>query len=292
MEVVPFLLLRRKPLTLQSEIDKCHVLFSIFTLRYFDFKEKYKMTSLPRGQAMIINIKEFDDPNLKRKGSEFDRRDMKKLLEKKLHFTVTVKDDLSLEEMQKNLDEFSKRPEHKYGDCCVVVIMSHGYQGSGSDPKTSSPFVISCSDGKTLEVEWIIQKFNTVESLKGKPKVFIVQACRAKGSQSFEQIFGDIGNPGRFATDTNNLGGVTVPTDTFVAISTSPYNVSYRDEEEGTLFIQTICSVFNEFAGEMDFVGLMRKVHDEVDKLAGEGNVEQSPELSIRGKSKVLYFNP
>ncbi|CAG0884435.1 unnamed protein product [Darwinula stevensoni] len=246
-----------------------------------DPSEKYRMTSLPRGQAMIINIKEFNDPKQNRKGSEFDRRDMKKLLEKKLHFTVTVKDDLKLE-----------RPEHKHGDCCVVVIMSHGYQGSGSDPKTSSPFVIYCSDGKMLEVEWIIQKFNTVESLKGKPKVFIIQACRAKGSQSFEQIFGDIGNPGRFATDANKLGGVTVPTDTFVAISTTPYNVSYRDEEEGTLFIQAICSVFEQFGGEMDFISLMRKVHDEVDKLAEEGNAEQSPELSIRGKNKVLYFNP
>ncbi|CAG0884433.1 unnamed protein product [Darwinula stevensoni] len=84
--------------------------------------------------------------------------------------SVPAKETSDPSEMKKNLDEFSKRPEHKHGDCCVVVIMSHGYQGSGSDPKTSSPFVISCSDGKTLQVEWIIQKFNTVESLKGKPK--------------------------------------------------------------------------------------------------------------------------
>ena len=94
--------------------------------------------------------------------------------------------------MKQKLKEFAMAPEHRQSDSCVVVIMSHGYQSPGQDPEGSwrplrqqppftyrpCPYVVHSSDGRALEVEWIIQQFSTVRALQGKPKLFIIQACR------------------------------------------------------------------------------------------------------------------
>jgi hypothetical protein len=54
-------------------------------------------------------------------------------------------------------------------DMCVVVVMTHGY----------GDFLFS-SDGRELDRNWIKRQFVDTQSLVGKPKLFIFQACRSK----------------------------------------------------------------------------------------------------------------
>ncbi|CAG0893014.1 unnamed protein product [Darwinula stevensoni] len=185
--------------------------------------DEYNMTSIPRGQALIININKFEGKTKNREGSKIDKTAMETLLKYKLQFEVTVAKDLKLDEMKKKLKDFAEMSdEHKRGDCCIVVIMSHGDQRPGSHPKGPYPFVISSSDEKHLEVEQIVQMFNNVDALKGKPKVFIIQACRASEGSPFELSFEDI----KFLNDGIEMdGGTFNPHDTFVVTSTIPCNL-------------------------------------------------------------------
>ncbi|CAG0890252.1 unnamed protein product [Darwinula stevensoni] len=207
--------------------------------------------------------------------------------------------------MKQKLEEFAQAPEHSQSDCCVVVIMSHGYQSPGEDPEGSwrplgqqpgstyrpCPYVVDSSDGRALEVEWIIQRFSTARALQGKPKLFIIQACRGVEEQQAR------GQSGNFVeSDANRFGGAFQDAfnadDIFVANSTIPYYVSYRNSQEGTWFIQSICHVFAESAHSMDLQVLIRKVHDRLAMHEGPNGKKQSAELWIRGKTKALFFNP
>ncbi|CAG0908561.1 unnamed protein product, partial [Darwinula stevensoni] len=114
------------------------------------------MKSTPRGQALIMNIRNFDK-SPERNGSEIDRERIEKLF-KKLNFSVTVTNKeiaekhgrnlaqkeefmgyVKLDNMKEDINEFAKK---NHGDCCVVVIMSHGYQGpaiQNSTPQEPAP---------------------------------------------------------------------------------------------------------------------------------------------------------
>ncbi|CAG0898554.1 unnamed protein product [Darwinula stevensoni] len=290
----------------------------------------YKLESVPPGQVLIVNIREFDENKMtKRIGSEKDRDRIEKLF-KSFGFSVRVtkKEDveklashlpleekealmgyIKLEEMVAEINDFAEKVR---GDCCVVVIMSHGDQGPAiPDPNllvaassTEShgavtetmrealkqlPFVVYSSDKKPLLVEWIIQKFSTVEALKGKPKIFIIQACRADKIKTQDEIW--CGSyDGGIPIDGLGSGSPFYPDDTFIATSTFPYHVSVRPTK-GSWFIQAICDVFEAHSNEMDridFLSLMREVHKKVaDK---PGNFGQRPQLDIRGSFKLLFF--
>ncbi|CAG0886273.1 unnamed protein product, partial [Darwinula stevensoni] len=265
--------------------------------------DAYKMSANPRGKALVISNYDFGGLMNNRPGTDIDAVKIRDLFEK-LHFSVDVEKDLTRQEMKLKLKEFARAPEHRQSDCCVVVIMSHGYQSPGEDPEGSwrplgqqpgsthrpCPYVVYSSDGRALEVEWIIQQFNIAEALKGKPKLFIIQACRGKGQQAR-------GQSGNFVeSDANRFGGASQDElnadDIFVANSTIPYYVSYRNSQEGTWFIQSICHVFAESAHSMDLQVLIRKVHDRLAMHEGPNGEKQSAELWVRGKTKALFFNP
>ena len=68
-----------------------------------------------------------------------------------------------------SVEEFSQMEEHEASDMCIVVVLSHGKEGA----------VIS-REGDGVSVAWIIDQFNSKRcpALVGKPKLFILQACR------------------------------------------------------------------------------------------------------------------
>ena len=73
------------------------------------------------------------------------------------------------------LQQFSQHPGHQAAESTVVCILSHGEEG-----------YIFGADGKKFELDAIFELFDNTSCrhLLGKPKIFIIQACRGGNFKS------------------------------------------------------------------------------------------------------------
>ena len=93
--------------------------------------------------------------------------------------------------MEAVLEAFAARPEHKSSDSTFLVLMSHGILAGicGTTHRTENPDV--------LPYDTIFRMFNNCHclSLKDKPKVIIVQACRGgefwQGESQVPELFAE-----------------------------------------------------------------------------------------------------
>ncbi|XP_029064502.1 caspase-13 isoform X1 [Monodon monoceros] len=122
--------------------------------------------------ALIICNTEFDHLPL-RNGAAHDIMGMKGLLEG-LGYSVDVEEKLTARDMESVLCKFAACEEHKSSDSTFLVFMSHGILDGicGTMHSDENPDV--------LPYDTIFRIFNNRNclSLKDKPKVIIVQACR------------------------------------------------------------------------------------------------------------------
>lgn len=67
------------------------------------------------------------------------------------------------------LRDFAQLAHHKSVDSCVVILLTHGLEGQ-----------IYGSDAKLINLSEVFNFFdgNFCPGLQGKPKFFLVQACR------------------------------------------------------------------------------------------------------------------
>lgn len=102
---------------------------------------------------------------------------MQDLLEN-LGYSVVVKEDLTALEMETALRQFAARQDHQSSDSTFLVFMSHGILDGicGTKHREQQPYI--------LHDDTIFQIFNNhnCQSLKDKPKVILMQACRGKGA--------------------------------------------------------------------------------------------------------------
>lgn len=127
----------------------------------------YKMTSQNRGMALIIDNENFETLP-PRRGSHVDKDCLAQLFQQ-LGFWVVIKRDLRKLTFEYELMSFATDTIHHQMDMTIVCILSHGEDGT-----------ILCTDGKSISIEAILDKFNNrmAPPLKGKPKYFLFQACR------------------------------------------------------------------------------------------------------------------
>lgn len=131
--------------------------------------EVYRMTSSPRGPCLIINNVDFEaDIFPQRKGSDEDARRFDDIFQQ-LGFKVFMFRNQTADQMKKLFRDLSRecRKEH---DALFVFILSHG-----------SEHGIYGTDGieVCLESEILVNFDNRhCEAMVGKPKVFVLQACR------------------------------------------------------------------------------------------------------------------
>ena len=80
--------------------------------------------------------------------------------------------------MKQTLKAFARRPEHKNLDSCVVCVLIHGENCE-----------LCGVDGKTVSVPECMSYFNREKcpGMAGKPKIFILEACR--GGELFSFFF-------------------------------------------------------------------------------------------------------
>ena len=126
----------------------------------------YRMKSKPRGIGVIINNRVFTCDMPMRNGTDKDAVALERLFTF-LGFYTNRYDNLKATEMECKLKEVAGLNHQEY-DCLMVAILTHGKQGKlyGTDRTTPIAPLINLFDG------------NHCPTLVGKPKIFVIQACR------------------------------------------------------------------------------------------------------------------
>ncbi|XP_047373152.1 caspase-1-like isoform X1 [Sciurus carolinensis] len=238
--------------------------------------------------ALIICNTEFD--NLPRRaGADVDIRDMKMLLEG-LGYNVDVKENLTASDMTTELKAFAARPEHQTSDSTFLVFMSHGIRDGICGKKYSE----QVSD--VLEVNTIFQMLNTwnCPSLKDKPKVIIIQACRGEnqGVVWLKDSAGD--TEGKFLLDLEDLedDGIKkahIEKDFIAFCSSTPDNVSWRHPTRGSLFIMKLIKTMQEYAWSCDLEEIFRKVRFSFELPDGRAQMPTTERVTL---TRCFYLFP
>ncbi|KFV48196.1 Caspase-9, partial [Gavia stellata] len=223
----------------------------------------YQLKADPCGHCLILNNVNFsrDSALSTRDGSNVDCEKLEKRF-KALRFDVLTRRDLEAQEMVSELQKLAWR-DHSALDCCIVVILSHGCQTS----HIQFPGGIYGTDGKPIPIEKIVNYFNgsNCPSLRGKPKLFFIQACG--GEQRDRGFVVDCDSPGDeapggslesdatpFQTPAGNVdepdavASLPTPSDILVSYSTFPGFVSWREALSGSWYVETLDSVLEEYA--------------------------------------------
>ncbi|KAJ8309754.1 hypothetical protein KUTeg_011619 [Tegillarca granosa] len=148
--------------------------------------DRYEFDGEKRGRAVIIcNAKFWKNSRYSyRFGATKDLKNMKKLFTR-LGFSVKEYSNLTAGEIEDNLKKIAELEKKKpKADCFVCVISSHGEQTVESEPGgyvTYHKHTVVGVDGESVETANLISLFEdkNCASLKGKPKFFFIQACRA-----------------------------------------------------------------------------------------------------------------
>lgn len=140
--------------------------------------------------------------------------------------------------------------DHSQHDCLAVVVLTHGELGRLLAHDTHY-------DADTL---WSYFTSDKCPTLAGKPKLFFIQACRGDRSDA------GITLKERTQTDGHSNDKFRIPThaDILVAYATVPGFLSWFREDQGSWFIQALCSVLREKAAQHDLLTLLTFVNQRV----------------------------
>lgn len=127
----------------------------------------YQMKSQPRGLGIIVNNKVFTCGMKNREGTDKDATALQRLFTH-LGFHTNRYNDLNGTQFRRIFND-AAAVDHKKFDCLMVAILTHGIKGK-----------LYATDGELIPVEELTKLFNGYRcpSLIGKPKIFLLQACR------------------------------------------------------------------------------------------------------------------
>ncbi|XP_046632334.1 caspase-1-like isoform X2 [Daphnia pulicaria] len=244
----------------------------------------YNMEHKRRGDAIIFHHEKFDS-NLELTPRENDKDLLNKLINvlNDLQFNVCVCEDWTYKQIEKKITKLATKEDHRNSDCILFVFMTHGYNGKLYAKDTHynpDPLRLLFTSDKC-------------PSLAGKPKIFIIQACRGNSPDlgtsltprpkhsshrvsSSDETDGHKSEPFKMATHADFL----------IANSTVSNFTSYR-----TWFLEAFCDVLSsEKYRKDDFLSIMTTVQRKVAiSFANELGDKQIPSLTTM-LTRKLYF--
>ena len=223
--------------------------------------DAYPITTNPRGLCVIVNNENFT--NMKgRAGSSWDAAALEELFGK-LNFHVERYDNLTSKEINQ-LMENMREYDHSKLSCLFVCVLSHGVNGQ-----------IYGTDGELVAVDRMTRTFvgTKCPTLAGKPKVFLIQACRGGSFDhgvKIEQT--DDGKEtkvidvkqvlGEDETDGGGYeGALPDEADFLLAYATTPAYVSWRNSAFGTWFIKAFTDTMYTRANKEHLMDILTKVN-------------------------------
>ena len=250
--------------------------------RPFSINPPYDMRHHPHGIAVIINNKKFEpstsNPDLKlskRVATDTDEKNLSRTF-RFLGYNVEIYREPKAEEMVKIFKKIAGRSaEHDSFVCC---ILSHGKEDK-----------IFASDSKLVDLEAIVSPLKSCKNLRGKPKMFFVQACRGKEGEKAKV---DCGVKLRVVTD--SVSKNPSESDFFLSCATPPGYIAWhpaiKDDKKGTPYIKALCETFCKTAKHSNLEKMHKKINEEVSKYESDAGCKQIPEVQHTLCKNVYFF--
>ncbi|XP_071952951.1 caspase-6-like [Antedon mediterranea] len=239
----------------------------------------YNMSHPKRGVAVIFNHEEFHlgTQMPRRRGTQHDVDNLKKRLTK-LQFDVKVHQDLTVVQLWDALKNVSLQ-SHADSDCFVCVFLTHGDND-----------VIYAYDG-VLKLQELIDRFRgeKCKSLVGKPKIFLIQACRGEDHEIGIDAMDGLDDVELMDVDVADAGPrPTVPAgaDFLLAYSVAEGYYSHRDTAYGSWFIQALSFVMERYGTTMEFTDMLLLVNH----IVSQRSVKACRDPAMIGKKQVPCF--
>ncbi|XP_037827643.1 caspase-3-like [Lucilia sericata] len=204
-------------------------------------EDVYNCDNPQAGIALIFNHKDVKGQK-QRVGTEQDRDAVEHTL-LNYGYDVRVFNDLTFAEISDVLKKTAQE-DHSNNDCLIVTVMSHGMEGKVYARDMSYP----------VERLWNPFLGENCRSLINKPKLFFIQACRGENLEKavtydafapMSRTLNVNAEPEKPPTITYAIPNTA---DMLVMYSTFEKYYSFRNVENGSWFIQSLCSVLNEAA--------------------------------------------
>ena len=222
------------------------------------------MDRTTHGYAFIINNLASDPSKDISSGAKHDVKNLTKLF-KYLGYRVEERVGLDKSGMLALFDKIADIDHTSY-DSFICCILSHGddygklLYGSANEPVVLDDLV-DCLNA------------DVCKSLKGKPKMFVINACRGSKTQrpvALERI-----------PDTSD----------FVFCYATPSSYKAYTDESGPCYINKVCQIITENAvTRASLSDMMTKVNEEVGNTVQHDTLIQAPEITSRLRKHLTFF--
>ncbi|XP_070836586.1 caspase-6-like [Chaetodon trifascialis] len=256
-----------------------------------DPAEEYTMDSKRRGLALIFNQERFfwclglND----RHGTNADRYNLEKRL-KELNFEVKAYDNYKLAEVLDKINEAAEA-DHSDVDCFLLVFLSHG----------ENDHVYAYDEKISIQDITSLFKGDRCRSLVGKPKIFILQACRGDKHDNPVTPCDAVDNElktNEVVVDASAMHTLPAGADFIMCYSVAEGYYSHRETINGSWYVQDLCELLQKYGNSLEFTELLTLVNRKV-SMRSVGNCN---DRSAIGKKQVpcfasmltkkLYFRP
>ena len=184
------------------------------------------------------------------------------------------------------MHEYADKDFSKY-DCFICVLMSHGGESH----------IIYGTDDIPNSINSLIKPFKDCKTMRGKPKLFIVQACRGNDDEIRSKQELNNSNVNLMLNDRNRLNfeipsfkihqKIPIEADVLIYYSTPNGYISWRHPDAGSWFISCFCQIFNNNAMQANIE--LNQLLIRVNNLVALKH-KQMPEIVSRLR-KEFYFN-
>lgn len=223
--------------------------------------------TVKKGLCLIISQRNFIDGHSVRVGTEKDVKSLKEVWEK-FGCQVFVEEDLDHVGMRRKVewfrDEIERTPAEDL-DYVVCAVMTHGRENK--DTYQEELMGINGRGVETRELLSILSNGHQCPKLVGKPKIFIIQACRGEETMAVMKEVSsknekDIGKDGheeeKPKRDLSKPRYLPMESWNLIAYSTLKGYTSFRKKSEGSFFIQSLCSQLKQLGHVLDVTRIVQ----------------------------------
>ncbi|CAD7003898.1 caspase Dronc [Ceratitis capitata] len=238
-----------------------------------------------RGILFLVNNIKFDTDY--RNGAENDSAALIYVF-RQLGFKIFNLKDVSQKLFFDYLEKLLKSEYTRKTECFILALMSHG------ELNTKKEEVVGFSDGSTVKVQLIIDHFSNVKcpNLLEKPKVLIFPFCRGPIEERGNMTNTESDTMSYTQDKDNNTAMMYKESDLLICFATNKGFKSFRDQKNGSWYVQELCKVIAEHAHDTDFQDIIKIVQRNVSKMFSENGGIQMGNSHDLGFNYKLFLNP